>query len=188
VSAESAPKAYPIDLRDQLLRAASGDAAALPAVKAGFDAYPELVAHFGDLAFKARESLLDLIHGHDLTCKEAARRQSASLRDELIGEHPSPVVRLLAERASITWLDAHGADLALAAQLRNNPGDLAFVRALCCRADSAQRRFLASLKAVATVTKFLPRRPPSPLELLQADIPETAPHGRGRTKVAAVKN
>jgi hypothetical protein len=183
------PKSYPAELRDQILRAAAGDAAALPAVKAAFDEHPELVAHFGDLASKARESLLDLIHGNDLTSKEAARRHAASLREELIGDHPSPVVRLLADRASITWLDTHGADLALAAQLRSNPGDLAFVRALCCRADSAQRRFVAALKAVATVTKLLPRRPPSPLELLQVDVPETPPTcRRTRPPVAATKD
>src|SRR5262249_50837100 len=137
--AQKAPAGYPAELRDLVLRAAAGDAAALPALKAGLDAYPELVGVLGDLAARAREALLDLAAGNDLATKEAVRRHAAALRAELVGGHPSPVVRLLADRAAVCWLDAHGSDLALAAQLRSRPGDLPFVRAACRRAESAQR-------------------------------------------------
>ena len=54
-----------------------------------------------------------------------------------------------------------------------------FVRAFGCRAEASQRRFVASLKAVATVTKLLPKRSPSPLELLRVELPE-APSPRQR--------
>jgi hypothetical protein len=162
-----------------LERGVAGDRSALPAIKAAFDEHPELVAHFGDLSARALEALLDLAAGNDQVTREAIRRHAAALRGEIAGGDPSPLLGLLADRVSLTWIDTHTADLNLAAQARLHPSDPQFIQVACRRADSAQRRFLAAVRAAATVTKLLPRKPTA-LELLTRPIPERAPPRRAR--------
>jgi hypothetical protein len=162
---------YPAELRALLERAGSGDATALPAVRQAFASHPELVTFLGDLASRARESLLDLIAGTDLASKEAVAQRAAALRDELIGEEESPLIRLLAERVGFCWIELHGADLNLARVLRSQPRDTQASLAASKRVSEAQRRFIAAVKGVALVKKLIPRGP-SPLDILLRDVPE----------------
>lgn len=71
--------------------------------------------------------------------------------------------RLLADRIALCWLHLHYAEL-ICAGLASRP-DLAAREAAQKRLSTAQHRYLAVVKALATVRKLL-QRAPSPLELM----------------------
>jgi hypothetical protein len=78
--------------------------------------------------------------------------EPSGMKDELAGSRPKPLVRLLAERATLGWLETHYLDT-VAAQ---NPG-LSGPRLteLTRRRDAAHRRYLAALTSLALVRRLL---------------------------------
>ena len=129
------------------------------------DAHPEVWQRGGDLARHAQEVWLDLLAGPDLLVAESVRRKLDELRAELGGPSPGPVEALLIDRVVACWLQANDADASYA-QARG-PGSTAAVRTeLMRRQESAQRRYLASVKQLAVVRKLQAGvRPTPPLRL-----------------------
>jgi hypothetical protein len=118
----------------------------------------------------------------DLLFRESGERKINALRAELSGPNPSPLERLLVERVVATWLQAWYADASYA-QAREQQTTPAILRELMRRQESSQRRYLASIKQLATVRKLL-KPAPSVLELMSRPVDETAPASRGRATPA----
>jgi hypothetical protein len=150
-------------LRELVRRAHEGDAGVLPRLRRLLDERPEIWEQAGDLARHAEQALLELVAGRSLFAREAVGRKLAELKAGLAGPEPTPLERLLVERIAVCWLEVHHLDLEVAALPRvpaaGPPGVYAQRRL-----DSAQRRYLQAIKALATVRKLLlPRL--APLEI-----------------------
>src|SRR5262249_20583590 len=104
---------------------------------------------------------------------ESARRKAEQLRAELAGPEPSPLERLLIERVVSCWLQVNYADAAYAQIKGNAPGQHA---AALRRQNSAQHRYLQSVRALVTVRRLL-RPGLSPVDLALRPVPEK-PAGR----------
>ena len=160
------PDVVPFEgLADLVGRARAGDPSALPLVRRYLDAHPEVWRVGGDVARHAREVWVDLVAGPDPVAAEAVRRKLDELTAALGGPGSTPLEALLVDRVVACWLQAHYAD-ATYAQARG-PGSTPAVRTeLMKRQESAQRRYLASVKQLAVVRKLQSGlRPPAPLRL-----------------------
>ncbi len=160
------------DVVHLLQRGHAGDLAALPEIRRVFDENPELAAALGDLAAHAEEAVLGLIAGASVTGREAARHHLGSLRDELLAEASSPLERLLIRRIVLCEGWVGQAELDLAGRLAASDGPSPACREAARRLDAAHRRLCAASKALGWARKLLPRRPPSPVELLGRSVPE----------------
>jgi hypothetical protein len=159
---ETPSKTYPDELKLILERAIAGDQTVLPQLKTAFDQNPEFVKMFGDLVHHAEESLLTLSAGNDLFAKEAIRRQLQEVRKQLNGT--SALERLLVDRIAISWLEVYQCDLDLANLLQAKAGTTPAATHAERRLNSANQRFLASVRALVTAQKLL-RPALSPIQI-----------------------
>jgi hypothetical protein len=134
-------------------RAAKGDESCLPAIRELFDseAGPRLVEAIGSPPGWALASLLDLAAGKDLVVREAATRSMAKVRADLEGPDPTPMERLLAERAAHCWMNVYVHENAFS---RGHEMTIRQAEHYQIKIDRAHRRFLSAVKALATVRKL----------------------------------
>jgi hypothetical protein len=147
-------ESYPTDhaeLAKIVNRAQKGDTSTLPVLRRMLE-NPEIVNNFGgNLAVQVERSIIEAIAGADLVFKLALYRKLESLRAELAGPTPSPLERLMAERAATCWLFLHDLELRLVQAKKLTIADASYrQRAL----DRAQKRYLGALKALATVRRL----------------------------------
>ena len=174
-TATEAPKQDEVLERLQRLvqRAEQGDESVLPELRAALDANAWVWERYGDLSQQSQAAWLQLIAGKNLLLLESARRKAAQLRTELAGPEPSPLEWLLVERIVACWLQVHYSDAAYAQMKGGGPAQHAVSLR---RQDSAQRRYLQAVKALATLRKLL-RPGLSPVDLALRPVPEK-PAGR----------
>jgi hypothetical protein len=137
-----------------LQRARQGDDSVLPQLKDLLEHRPELWNYYGDLAVHAQEAWLRLIAGADLALRESTARKVEELKRELAGPRPSAMERLLVDRVGLCWLQLHQAEVAAAQAMSQNSTQMSDF--WLKRQDSANRRFLGSLGALATLRRLLP--------------------------------
>jgi hypothetical protein len=164
------------ELARLLKRAEQGDRSVLPDLHKALDANAEIWQRYGDLAAQAEASLILLAAGPNLLLAESLQRKLRALKDELGGESPSPLDRLLVERVVMTWLQVNYFD-GLLAQAKG--ASEAQAKLLQRMQDAAHRRHLAAVKTLATVRKLL-KPTPSTLELLRYPVGEGAGGGKNR--------
>jgi len=142
-----------LDALQQLLtRAKAGDRSTLPELRRLLDEDKSLWLHYGDLALQAEAGLVRVAAGSNLLLAEAIMRRQADRKTELAAGSNDPVIRALTDRASILGLQVGYFD-GLIAQCEGQ--DLGKLRPLREHLDGANRRYLAALKALATVQKLL---------------------------------
>ena len=95
-----------------------------------------------------RDMLLAKLGGDRNMVHVAIGYETQSVADRLAGPNPSEIERLLAGRAALCWLDAYACDL-LGIQNMGKGAEGVTLR----RRDAAHRRYLSSLKALASVRK-----------------------------------
>jgi len=135
-----------------LTKAQEGDTSVLSQLQAMFrEDGPPLVEFLGNMAALVESNLLSGMFGKDLATKEGLKRKLALLREGLAGPDPAPIERLLAERAAFCWLTVYEYERQYA-NSRNLPAKQAEFHQR--RIDAAHRRFLSSLKTLATVRKL----------------------------------
>jgi hypothetical protein len=144
-----------------LKRAQAGDLAVLPALCQVLADNPQLWKGYGDLAAQAEGALIRLAAGSNLLLSESLIRKLAALKEELGGESPSPLERLLIERVTACWLQVAYYDTLLAQARESSPARLKMLQGL---QDAAHRRHLSAIKTLATVRKLL-RPPLSPVDV-----------------------
>jgi hypothetical protein len=139
------------EVKDLLRRAERGDETALVSVRELL-AEPELVeALGGNLARRAEDALLAVYCGNSPLTREAITRKLQDLRAELGGPNPSPVERLLAERAVGCWLHLHHLEITRAGKASMELSlALYYQKAI----DRAHKRYLSALKALVEVRKL----------------------------------
>jgi hypothetical protein len=136
-------------------RAEAGDEGALPGLRALFegDRGEILVEEFGgDMARTAERSMVARAAGTNLVMREALHSKLAALRAELAGPDPTPIERLLADRAALCWLAVFEFEAAAAQQL--GPISIEVADYQQRRIDRAHKRFLTALKTLAAVRKM----------------------------------
>jgi hypothetical protein len=168
---------------DELVRRAQqGDRSVLPQIRAFLDADPDVWKKHGDLAQHARAAWLRIVADKDLILHECVERKLGEMRAELAGPSPSPLAELLVERILACWVQVMHADFA-AGQVRDQQTTPAVRQELLKRQESAQKRYLASIKQLGAVRKLL-RPGLSPFDLAMRPVEESNPTVRGRATAA----
>jgi predicted small integral membrane protein len=137
------------DLQRLLLKAQEGDRSILPQLKAALDANPDLWQQVGDLAQHAELTMLHLVAGNDLFAREAIQRKVAELKAEWTNPSPAPLEKLLVDRVAVCWLQLHYLDVDAFQTLAQDPGKTPASVYAQRRLDSAQRRYLQAIRALA---------------------------------------
>jgi hypothetical protein len=113
----------------------------------------------GDVAARVLADLAARVAGGSPGLRAAVAAKVARVRGGLEGPDPSPVERLLAERAAVCRLACYEADLAC--QRFEGTASPRFVTYFERRRDRAQRRFVSAVRAVAVLQKLaVPARRP----------------------------
>jgi hypothetical protein len=139
------------DLENLIARAKRGDEGTLPRLR-DLLRDPALVdALGGDLAGQVERSLVYPGAGQDLAFREAILRKLELLREVLAGPNPTPVEKLLVERAVTCWLQVQFAELRVAQAKNPTIAQGDYQQRLI---DRAHRRYLSALKTLALVRKL----------------------------------
>ena len=141
-------------------RVEEGEEGAMPALRGFLDENPNLVWCLADVARAAENVLLGELTNkgeHPIT-EEAMRRQLADMREEIAGEDPSPLEKLLTERVVATYIEVQILDSFCAQNLRKPYTSQADY--LQRHLDRAHRRHLSAIRTLAQVRKLL--RPVAP--------------------------
>ena len=151
---EPEPPAPGRETRALLERVVGGDQTCLPAFRALLadgEWGKEYVEAFGSPADWLRGSLIKHTAGGNPLLEEAIGRKLDRVRSELEGPNPSPIERLLAERASLCWFLVHRYE-----SMFVNSQDLALVDAdyQQRKIDRAHARFLSAVRTLAQVRKL----------------------------------
>jgi hypothetical protein len=132
-------------------RAQKGDRTALPALRELLQNPTAVDLLGGDLARQAQRSLINKLSGKNLLSQESLPCKLNLMRAELGGPSPTPLERLLIERILTCWLHLYHLEIVYA-QNDSMVLDLAtyYQRSL----GAAQKRYLAAIKALATVRRL----------------------------------
>ena len=140
------------EIKDVLQRAEQGDETVLAQVRNLLTCCPELVdALGGDLEQITERLLSSAVAGENLAFREAIKERMRLFRQELAGPNATPLERLLVARIVACWLQVQTADIAATQATDISMEAQNFHRR---RQDSANRRYLAAIKTLATVRKL----------------------------------
>jgi hypothetical protein len=119
----------------------------------------EVVVRASDVGRKAQYLLIDTASGGDPLVKDALSGRLDMMRAEIAGENPSPLEVLLTERVVACWLLVELFEALMAAQLwKDTPSEKRvssqMVKFYLYWQESANRRFLTSVQALARVRKL----------------------------------
>jgi hypothetical protein len=114
------------------------------------DAAPELVEIYGSTARHLLGSLLES-YKHSPPAREAVRRKVERVQADLAGPDPTPLERLLAERAALCWLQVYRYEASY-----EQARDLSLRQADFHqrRIDAAHKRFLSAVRTLAQIRKL----------------------------------
>jgi hypothetical protein len=132
-----------------------GDTSVLPALRHLLDTAPVLALVLGDLARNAQQAIIRNAVGDNEGMRVCTERAVGVVEKDLAGESPSPVEELLAQRIALDWLYLHYVEALEAQWMRDGSRILAQADHSQKRVDRAHRRYLRSLKTLATVRRLL---------------------------------
>lgn len=145
-------------LHTAIIKAGKGDQSALATIKDMMDGAPgalEFWQRLGDLAVSVEKTWIKTFVGEkDLLAIEGVQQRLEAMRRGLAGPAPSPLEQLLADRIVLCWLQMQYAEAWLAQKNQGNLS-LALGEYYQRQAERAQRRYLAAIKALATVRRLL---------------------------------
>jgi hypothetical protein len=90
----------------------------------------------------------------DFVMRRKFVEMAEAIRDRLAGERPTPIEALLAEQCSIAWLAARRCELQRDRVYDAGKASLKQHEFFARRADQAERRYVQTLKALASVRKL----------------------------------
>lgn len=141
-------------------QANAGDSKALARLRQLLDDNPAIWRSLGDLPRYAREAMLATIAGKDESVRESLRRSADELLQRLTKESSSAIEKLAADRIVANWLECHFVDMLNPLPQGATIKQQRFHMQL---KSSAQRRYDASLRSLATLKKLLAPEPePTP--------------------------
>jgi hypothetical protein len=142
------------ELQKLMNRAGKGDASCLPTLRALLKdpkRGPSLVEALGSPPAWLKNELFERSACKDLAIREAMERKLARVRADLEGPNPSPMERLLAERAALCWLMVYQHEQRYAANREMTFRQSEHEQK---RIDRAHHRFLSAVKTLAQVRKL----------------------------------
>lgn len=141
------------DVHQLYEHANAGNPEALELLRKQYRDQPELARIQGNMARAARESRLKQLFGDKAPGTALAIREKVQdIAKQAAGDKPSPLERLLAERVAMCWLDVHDHEMRYAVL----DGESTFKQFewRSRMLDRAHHRYLAAIKALATVRKL----------------------------------
>ncbi|WP_169973117.1 hypothetical protein [Tautonia rosea] len=142
------------ELRSLLDRAKLGDRSTLPQVRALLSD-PErsrwYVENLGSPPNWLKNHMAERVAPKDLMVRESFHRKLDEVREELAGPDPTPMERLLAERAAWCWAEVNIRQISYEQAENLTLRQAEFQQK---RIDAAHRRFLSAIKTLATVRKL----------------------------------
>ena len=152
---ESESDASDADLEALVHEARAGNCEVLPQLRRALDERPEIWRHAADLGRHAATAWIGLICGPDEFLRESLKRGLEEFVAAHLGKgEPTAMERLLVERIAVNWLMVNYADM-LYTTGKDMP--LKQVQAMMNRQDRAQHRLLASIAALTSLRRLLPR-------------------------------
>ena len=142
-------------LRDLLSLAEKDQENALPKIRQILGEHPDLAQRFLYLGHMAEEILLGSMTKDDLATRELFHSQLNAMREEIAGENPSPLERLLAERIVATWLQIQLFEGLYARGMSKGSMPIARDGYHQKRLDQIYRRHLSAIRALAQIRKLL---------------------------------
>ena len=142
------------EIGEILERAEAGDLDCLSDVRALL-AHPDIGSDYricvGSSAEWLRQSVIEKSVGTNVLGAEAIEQELARIRSELEGPNPTPIERLLAERASLCWFIVHWYENVYA-----NASGWSITQAdfQHRKIDKAHSRFLSAVRTLAQVRKL----------------------------------
>ena len=143
-------------LEELVEKAGKADKKPLPEIRKILEESPELAWRSMDYGKLAEWHFVErMTNDKDFGSKELLRRQLAAMREEIAGENPSPLERLLAERVVATWLQIQLYEGLYAAgmyqSMNLNQGNY-----YQKRIDRAHRNHLSAIRTLAQIRRMGP--------------------------------
>lgn len=153
-------------LKELVERANQGDQPALDELRDFLDQNPRLWQTVGDLGRAAENAWVKLVSGSDSLVAESVRRHLREVKQELVGEMPSMIEKLLGDQVAMTLLEVkHLETLSV-----GTTGTIGQAALLLRRLESAQRRHAASIRSLVVTRKLLAENLAGPwLRIFDAD-------------------
>jgi hypothetical protein len=135
-------------------RANRGSKESLAHLRQALDQNPEIWTHIGDLSRLVETAWLDLISGGDHLIIESVKRRLAHMKAQLAGRQSSASASLLVEELGCNWLELKYCELDAA---KSDSASLGVAMLRLRRAESVQKRYLATMKTLAMIRTLLPQ-------------------------------
>jgi hypothetical protein len=157
------------ELEGLVERARRGEAGVLPRIRDILNAHPGIWESLGDVGRHVEAAWVDLMVGKDPLGREVIQQRAASTRQELAGEHPTPIEKLMVDLVVNTWLETQQASFSHARLAGQASSPIQQANYRLRRSEVAQKKLLAALKSLATLRALLPEglAPLNGLRLLQ---------------------
>jgi hypothetical protein len=147
------------------------------------DLEPALWLDLGQLGEIAEESWLSVVSGEDRVLRTGVRHKLDALKADIGHATASPLERLLIDRVGLTWLTLHYVEIMKAQLMKRHEVDYAAGEYLDRRVNTAQKRYLAAIRALATVRRLLTPQP-TPVQVAHADQINVAGDGAKQANMA----
>ena len=149
------------ELRDLSEKAEAGDKDARRELKQAVrDSAPEVIARASDVSRRAQHMLIGTAAAGDPLTELAMSGRLDVMREEIAGDNPSPLEVLLTEQVVSCWLWLTLLGVLMSAQFMTKLPDGAkrvapsYLRHMLKVEESAHRRFISSVQALARVRKL----------------------------------
>jgi hypothetical protein len=123
---------------------------------------PEVIARASDFRRGAQRLLIQTISAGSPLKEEALKVRLSHMRAEVAGANPTPLEVLLTERVVASWLLVEILEAFVSLQLTRGVGERvppSYLFQLAKLLESVQRRYLASIQALARVRKLQSNTP-----------------------------
>jgi hypothetical protein len=157
----------PADVQERLTeleelsdKAEAGDKAARRDLKQKLRASsPAVIARASDVSRRAQHMLIETAAGGSELTQYALSGRLDVMREEIAGDDPTPLEVLLTEQVVSSWLWLSLLDALNSGQFRRDSGKAlrvgpSYLRHMVGIQDSAHRRFISSIQALARVRKL----------------------------------
>jgi hypothetical protein len=144
-------------LNELVRKAEEGDRESVPEIREILRESPELAWRLMDYGKMAEWHFIQrMTRDEDLVSKEILECQLAAMREEIVGENPSTIERLLAERIVLTWLQIQLFEGLYAANMQKKSTSIKEDNYHQKRLDQAHRHHLSAIRMLAQVRKLGP--------------------------------
>jgi hypothetical protein len=149
------------ELRELSKRAEAGEKGARQELKQKLrESSPQVIARASDVGRKAQHLLISTAAAGEPLTELALSARLDMMREEIVGENPTPLEVLLTERVVSCWMLVTLFDVLMSAQLwKETPKEKrsppSYLKHMIRWQESATRRYLAAIKGLVQVRKLI---------------------------------